>query len=739
MASFSNQLIICPHCGSGSSYQMSLGPGTTTYVSCRVCYKRIQIRTNMNSSIDRILPVKNEGENRMKTCPKCKKELRDEAKFCGACGFKFPLENSISNLNGAKCPSCGTILKEGAKFCGKCGIKIENSMTANEIDISKQMSFIQWNILPGQLAIKIDSKEIASYGRVKGLVIQEGIKALFFVNGKLTSELAAGSYEFKNFPDVKISDGKDDETKKQNFVLTFFNNVRNFFRNVPVLPQNVQNVTVVLIRSVEFPLLFSIKEVSTIGIRSEIGLHFICKISNINDFYINALLDRKFVSFELLKETIEPYVKNILNKTLSSVTPDKVELFQNEVLISLQNQIPSIYSYIQVERIISLTAINEEIENIRRMQEELYVSELELVELTKRNSFLNRMQDETNAQALREARSAVDFQAALDKIDQDKELNEEERNKFTQMLEAQRVIREAKTKDEVDAAIAVFRKSEMLREEEIENIQAQITQNSAIRNLDYEQSLNLATLANEKELDRQKLEWEIEIGNKRVENELLREKLKTDFEDERRRSEMQLDKEEQLNQLELLRQAQELRNERENAEHKRRMESEQLKIQHEEEMQRMFKSMTAEQIVAANPNITPEAAAAMAEKFKAEAIASTNDKTAEMAMKQSVEMQQFMKEQMQMMRDMALAGMAVKDNTQKALFASKQDEINRFADGVNNAVNAVSSALKNPNTIVQNGTNLKESSVSKSAKVCPNCNKKNEDGAMFCESCGTSL
>ena len=130
---------------------------------------------------------------------------------------------------------------------------------------------------------------------------------------------------------------------------------------------------------------------------------------------------------------------------------------------------------------------------------------------------------------------------------------------------------------------------------------------------------------------------------------------------------------------------------------------------------------------------------AMAEKFKAEAIASTNDKTAEMAMKQSVEMQQFMKEQMQMRRDMALAGMAVKDNSQKALFASKQDEINRFADGVNNAVNSVSSALKNPNTIVQNGINLKESSVSKSAKVCPNCNKKNEDGAMFCESCGTSL
>ena len=77
------------------------------------------------------------------------------------------------------------------------------------------------------------------------------------------------------------------------------------------------------------------------------------------------------------------------------------------------------------------------------MQEELYVSELELSELTKRNSFLNRLQDENNAQALRESRNQVEFQAALDKIDEDRELNEDERLKFSQMLEAQRMIREA--------------------------------------------------------------------------------------------------------------------------------------------------------------------------------------------------------------------------------------------------------------------------------------------------------
>lgn len=41
----------------------------------------------------------------MKKCPKCGRELKDEAKFCGGCGFKFP-ETSTSQVDvGVKCPS----------------------------------------------------------------------------------------------------------------------------------------------------------------------------------------------------------------------------------------------------------------------------------------------------------------------------------------------------------------------------------------------------------------------------------------------------------------------------------------------------------------------------------------------------------------------------------------------------------------------------------------------------------
>ncbi len=712
--------VCCPNCNQGYSYSVYFPRGGYTSVSCYYCHKTIRIQTDMSGNLQRVWKNMNE-------------------------------QNESEDIKMSVCPKCGNELRVGAKFCGKCGTKIETTAPAANEESSKQIpeieknaSFIHWNVLPGQLAIKIDSKEIASYGRVKGLIVQEGVRALFFVNGKITAELDAGSYQFKDFPNALISEAAN-EPSRQGGVLShiqnFFRNVGTFFRGKPILPENVQNVSVVLMRTTEFPLVFDFKDVSTANIRSEVGLHFLCKISNINEFYQTLLLDRTFVSFENLAKTVEPIAKRVLNSSLATVDPNQVEQASDSVLAALHSQISSIYSFITVTKIISLTAANEALENIRKMQEELYVSELELTELTKRNSFLNRLQDENNAQQLREARSQTDFQAALDKIDQDKELNDDERLKFSQTLDAQRRIREAKTDDEVEAAMAELQKAGLLREDEIENIRAQLGQKNALRDLEYGQALALSTMANERELDRQKLQWEIEIGNKRVENQIAQERMRAAYEDERRKSQIELDKEEQLTQLELLRQAQVLRQERENAEHQRQMETDRLKNEHEAEMRRMFQNMTAEQILAANPDITPEAANAMAEKFKAEALAAQNDKSTEFAMKQNADMQSFMKEQMQMMRDMAMAGMNANTMNQQQRIADKDAEINRFANGVNNSVNAVSSALRNPTTVVQPGVSVvpQTSSSAKAASLCPHCGTPHEEGAMFCDNCGNSL
>ena len=53
----------------------------------------------------------------MKLCPKCGRELRDEAIFCTFCGSKLEAPPPAPTF----CTACGKPLSPGAKFCTGCG------------------------------------------------------------------------------------------------------------------------------------------------------------------------------------------------------------------------------------------------------------------------------------------------------------------------------------------------------------------------------------------------------------------------------------------------------------------------------------------------------------------------------------------------------------------------------------------------------------------------------------------
>ena len=94
-----------------------------------------------------------------------------------------------------KCTHCGAILSDSAKFCKACGMKVEiipESQMANssgQENFTLLGSYIRWNILNGQIAVKIEENDIAAYGKVKGLQVQDGVKALFFIEGKFVAEI----------------------------------------------------------------------------------------------------------------------------------------------------------------------------------------------------------------------------------------------------------------------------------------------------------------------------------------------------------------------------------------------------------------------------------------------------------------------------------------------------------------------------------------------------------------------
>lgn len=727
----------------------------------------------------------------MKVCPKCNKELKDTAKFCGGCGCKLPAGDvslPTASMSGEACPNCGNQLKPGVKFCGKCGTKIQSVVAPQQSDVASPVDakhleavgnsgFVRWTMLPGQIAVKITEKEFDEYGKIKGIVIQDGTKALFFVNGSVVAELEAGSYTL-----AELKDGDNGYGWANGGILGFLKRAgavasraaSSLFRAV-TSDTTKPAISAVLVRSTEFPLVFSVKDANTSGIRSEVGLHLLCRVEDVNEFYANLLLDRKFVCFEELQAALEMVVRSSLNNAVSSYTPDRLdnnpELSQT-VFRLLRLAIVDIYPFVRITRILQLTAENHALENLRRMGEELYVSEQELAHLQKRNDFLNRLQSVKNEQESVELAAGykhqldagaieADFRARKLEIYKQMELTRDEQDKFDLMLAAEKKLREAKTQEQVDAALHEYQKSGMLREQEIDQLRHQG---------------RMADLRNTQEYDMAALRGELAVKRERDAYSDERKEKDAAFQDSRRKAEMQLEREEMEGQIDLLRQAQSIRMERENAEHQRRLEAENAARAHEEAMQkqqldaklenqRIYAGMSIEQIMAANPDISPEAAKTLAQKFAAEGKDELlRAREADMARQSELQM-----EMMRMMQQMAMAGMGVNQQHQKEMMAAKQSELertradasrneDRMLAGVQSTVTAAGmafsgrangqqpqrrkemppSAASTPSASAPSQSNAAPTPVS-SAGRCPKCGADLGPDSSFCGECGTAL
>ncbi len=639
-------------------------------------------------------------------CPKCKNQLKDSAKFCGKCGTKIdqPISSNQNNVKNNSCEKCGNALKPGAKFCGKCGTpQSQNNSESEDKEITrKDKGYISWEMEPGQIALRITEKTISEYTKAKGIVIPEGYLAMILRGGKLQSMVEAGTYRFDN----KIPGEGNIISRITGFFSNLFHGRKKKTHDQNEsdsneISQAIQKgipIEIIVCRSSDFSLPFTFKEVPSSTIKMDVGLLISIQVSNLMNLYKRFMIDKTVLGAETFANELSPYIETTIHELISAYKPEKVNI-NSKLKSSLSQKLKEVFSnkfpYLEFLDIIKIDTAREELERLDRLAEEMYLSEKELEHLIRRNEFMNRLSQEQNSAELQNAANSAEFNQRLAEINKDNLLNEEE------MANLQRDIHERSEDHNIDRARAT----------ELMLIQHQHDVQSAHIKMEEELGAKLFNI----QMNRQLKEDEY--------NDNRREK-DSEFADKRRRSEMDMDKEEQLGQMELLRQAQAVRQEREQAEHDRKMEDKKEDHSFEKDKLNTFANMTAEQIMVSNPNITKEAATAMAEKFKADAAAVANDTRVNDAKDQTQMMKEFMEQQMAAVRDIAGSNAQVLSGVMN----SKDKEVERTHDMVDKNENRYSDVVRE-----------KIRSDSKKQKVfCSNCGQECGD-EVFCAECGTRV
>ncbi len=340
-----------------------------------------------------------------------------------------------------------------------------------------------WSLGPGQIARRVTEREMADCGAVKGVVVQDGVTAAVFSDGKLVQTLDGGIYRFSNeiirVPGkpsmIKTPQGEEKpldeakpgaEEKKRSFINRLFGAKKetkpetpapkpvNQIQSKPMVVErrNTSVVVIYLISNRVFEESFGSAgsvayepfEVTASGTPLKVGASMQMRVTDFETFRRQYLVDSNEVSVETMRRMMTPWVKQILEHAFSpmQVTDGRLTAQQQEHLkqtlgTMLQNRLFGL----SIINIFDLVTCDEDFEKLSEQQRELARAEKENEIYIRETEFRNRLADfETRQEAerltkdndanLSREKEYARFETALAELNRDKLLTEDELKQF---------------------------------------------------------------------------------------------------------------------------------------------------------------------------------------------------------------------------------------------------------------------------------------------------------------------
>lgn len=256
-----------------------------------------------------------------------------------------------------------------------------------------------------------------------------------------------------------------------------------------------------------------------------IGIEVEMQISDISAFATNYLTDRNSLTtndvFQMLHFDIENTVRQELrNKeyTQQGLDADTRTMLAQKIQASINSRLYGL----ECTRILNITDSQDDVfGRFREVEKEIFCSEKELEYMTRTGEIRNRMEQEQNRQMLNTAQNKADYDQAMLQIDKQGLLTEDERAEFVMMLETQRQVREATSKEEAYEKLLLLEGNRLVKEDELEAIKDAIEHDKINR----DEITNIMRIQSNRKVEMERMQAEWALDDASQEHEWKREEL----------------------------------------------------------------------------------------------------------------------------------------------------------------------------------------------------------------------